>query len=114
MAIYFAPIARLLGDLVVCLQPLQQLIESGEEVRLVVRSESQIGLAECVHGLAGYIKESEFLERLSTNESLDAFRRLLEPQLLIANTNGFAWTIQQGGSINLVEIGRGLHVTRSL
>ena len=77
MAIYFAPIARLLGDLVVCLQPLQQLIESGEEVRLVVRSESQIGLAECVHGLAGYIKESEFLERLSTNESLDAFRRLL-------------------------------------
>ena len=62
MAIYFAPIARLLGDLIVSLPPLQSLIASGEEVYLIERSSSQCGLAGRIPGLAGSIKETDFLK----------------------------------------------------
>lgn len=77
MTIFFAPIARLLGDLVVCLQPLQELIASGEEVHLVLRSESQLGLAACIPGLAGQILEPAFLERYNTENSVSSFKKLL-------------------------------------
>lgn len=77
MTVFFAPIARLLGDLVVCLQPLQELLASGEDVHLIVRSKSQLGLAECIPGLAGHILEPVFLERYSTEKSLSSFKKLL-------------------------------------
>lgn len=70
--IYYAPIARLLGDLVVSLPPLQTLIERGNEVCLVLRSKAQDGIAERIGGLHSFINEHEFL---SLNER--------EPQTLI-------------------------------
>lgn len=80
MTIYFAPIARLLGDLVVCLQPLQQLIADGEDVHLIARSASQLGLVESIPGLAGHIAEPLFLERNCTEKSVTAFKELIGVQ----------------------------------
>ncbi len=61
MTIYFAPIARLLGDLVVSFPPLQSLIKNNDEVCLVLRSSIQEGLAERIPGLTKTIKEVDFL-----------------------------------------------------
>ena len=91
MTVFFAPIARLLGDLIVCLQPLQQLIAAGEQVFLVARSQSQLGFAECIPGLAGCITEPEFLARFGTangfqstsnssSNAVAAFQHLLREQ----------------------------------
>ncbi|MBX9720549.1 MAG: hypothetical protein K2X81_04050 [Candidatus Obscuribacterales bacterium] len=62
MTIYFAPIARLLGDLVVSFPPLQSLIKGNEEVCLVLRSSAQEGLAERIPGLSKTVKEVDFLK----------------------------------------------------
>ncbi|MBX9686538.1 MAG: hypothetical protein K2X27_07535 [Candidatus Obscuribacterales bacterium] len=72
MTTYFAPIARLLGDLVVCLPPLQNLIETkqnDDELCLVIRSAAQEGLAQRVPGLKSWIRESDFLKLSLQTES---------------------------------------------
>jgi hypothetical protein len=62
LTVYFAPIARLFGDLVVSLPPLQRLIaSSSDDVCLVLRSTAQQGLAERIPGLAASISEPDFL-----------------------------------------------------
>ncbi len=68
MTIYFAPIARLLGDLVVSFPPLQKLINDND-VCLVLRSPAQEGLAQRIPGLGGSINESEFLKLALPDES---------------------------------------------
>ena len=64
MTIYFAPIARLLGDLVVSLPPLQSLVEAhaADDVCLILRSPAQLGLAQRIPGLRHVILENEFLQ----------------------------------------------------
>lgn len=68
MTVYYAPIARLLGDLVVSLPPLQALIKEGKEVCLVLRSKAQYGLAERIPGLHSIILEEEFLRLNQENQ----------------------------------------------
>lgn len=71
MMTYFAPIARLLGDLIVSLPPLQSLIESSkEDVYLILRSPAQEGLESRIPGLSGTIKESDFLKLSKPDRSI--------------------------------------------
>lgn len=63
MSVYFSPISRGLGDLVISLPALQALIASGEETILVVRSPAQLGLAAYIPGLSGTITEPDFLSQ---------------------------------------------------
>lgn len=71
MTIYFAPIARLLGDLVVSLPPLQSLIEeSKEDLCLIMRSPAQRGLDKRIPGLASAISEPEFLRHRQNDPEL--------------------------------------------
>jgi len=60
MAVYFAPIAPGLGDLIVCLPVIQSLIDSGEETILVIRSPFQETIPQRIPGLSGVIREPEF------------------------------------------------------
>lgn len=63
MTTYFAPIARLIGDLVVSFPPLQSLIEQGDDVCLVVRSAAQEQLASRIPGLTRVLREPDFLKQ---------------------------------------------------
>jgi hypothetical protein len=60
VAYYIAPISNGLGDLIVSIPILQALISTGEPTHLIMRSPAQYGLADCIEGLAGSLKESEF------------------------------------------------------
>ena len=65
MAYYFAPIAEGLGDLLLMLPALTALIKTGVPTYLVIRSPKQEGVAELIPGLAGSIKEPDFLKSRS-------------------------------------------------
>lgn len=59
-AIYIAPPALGLGDLIVTLPVVQSLIRRGEEVYLIVRSDAHVDLTEQLPGLAGTVLEWRF------------------------------------------------------
>jgi ADP-heptose:LPS heptosyltransferase len=62
--VYVAPISFGLGDLVVSLPAIQALIAHGQhdgtETWLVARSDAQMGLADRIAGLTGWVKEQSF------------------------------------------------------
>lgn len=60
MAIYLAPIAGGLGDLIVSLPVLQALIATGSPTYLICRTPMQEGLEHRIPGLAGSIRETYF------------------------------------------------------
>jgi ADP-heptose:LPS heptosyltransferase len=63
VSVYFSPISRGLGDLVISLPAVQALIAAGEGTHLVVRSPAQLGLAEyLLPELSGIIPEPDFLK----------------------------------------------------
>lgn len=68
MAIYLAPAALGLGDLVVTLPVVQQLIGRGESVYLVVRAEEHVDLARRVPGIAGTRLEWEIPDCLGPGD----------------------------------------------
>lgn len=59
MATFVAPVAQDLGGLIVSLPCIQALIASGADVRLVLRSPAQGGLAERIPGLGGFVNEPD-------------------------------------------------------
>ncbi|PWT96177.1 MAG: hypothetical protein C5B53_10250 [Candidatus Melainabacteria bacterium] len=62
MAVYFSAIGSGLGDIVVSLPILQQLIARGERVYLVAKSERQENLEALLPGLTGIIREPDLDE----------------------------------------------------
>jgi ADP-heptose:LPS heptosyltransferase len=68
MALYLAPAALGLGDLVVTLPVVQELIARGETVYLVVRLEEHADIARRVPGLAGVRLEWELPECLAAGD----------------------------------------------
>jgi len=68
MATYLAPAALGLGDLVVTLPVVQQLIARGKQVYLIVRAEEHVDLARRIPGLAGTRLEWEVPECLSDGD----------------------------------------------
>ena len=63
MSYYWAPFSDGLGDLLIGLPALKALIATGKPTYLVVRSPKQVQVAELVPGLAGAIREPDFLAR---------------------------------------------------
>lgn len=68
MSVYLAPAALGLGDLVVTLPVVQQLIARGEPVYLVVRLEEHADVARRVPGLAGVRLEWELPECMAAGD----------------------------------------------
>ncbi|HEY9790831.1 MAG TPA: glycosyltransferase family 9 protein [Candidatus Obscuribacterales bacterium] len=69
MAVYIAPAAMGLGDLVVALPVVQSAIAHGEKVYLVIRLKEHLPLAQRISGLSGVILEWQLdPTRLKTND----------------------------------------------
>lgn len=71
MTVYVAPVSSGLGDLIVSLPVVQQLIADGEETVLVCRSIRQDGVGARIEGLASEIREEDFsIEMVGPNDRL--------------------------------------------
>lgn len=102
MAYYFAPIADGLGDLLFTLPALEALIASGEPTYLVVRSPKQEGVADCISGLAGWLKEPDFL-KLSLGPE-DHYVNLRAHPLHIDNVIGSDKFIEKFGKLTIYDV----------
>jgi hypothetical protein len=60
---YWAPFSDGLGDLLIGLPALKALIRTGTPTYLVIRSPKQVQVVDLVPGLAGAVREPEFLAR---------------------------------------------------
>jgi ADP-heptose:LPS heptosyltransferase len=63
MTIYLSAVGSGLGDIIVLLPVLQQLIATGEPIYLIAKSPRQENLESLLPGLAGTIREPDFDER---------------------------------------------------
>jgi Glycosyltransferase family 9 (heptosyltransferase) len=101
MVYYFAPIAEGLGDLLITLPALQALIKTGVPTYLVIRSPKQEGVAPLIPGLAGCIKEPDFLAKQLAAEDrfINLRNHYLQTEYLIGTDKFF----QTFGRITIVD-----------
>lgn len=101
MSFYFASFSEGLGDLLIGLPALKSLIRTGTPTYLIIRSPKQEQVAELVPGLAGAIREPEFLSR--TLGPGDVFINLRDHPLPRDNMFGADCFFEQFGRISIVE-----------
>jgi len=102
MVYYFAPIADGLGDLLITLPALEALIASGVPTYLVIRSPKQEGVAQCIPGLSGSLKEPEFLAL--TLKETDRYINLRSHPLYLENNLGSDKFINEFGNLSIFDI----------
>ncbi len=102
MVYYFAPIADGLGDLLITLPALEALISTGVPTYLVIRSPKQEGVAQCIPGLSGSLKEPEFLEL--TLKETDRYINLRAHPLYLENNLGSDKFINEFGNLSIFDI----------
>src|SRR5262245_12993314 len=56
---FFAPIGNGLGDVIVALPVVRELIERGQPTYMIANSQRQLGLEACIPGLAGIVPRPE-------------------------------------------------------
>ncbi len=102
MVYYFAPIAEGLGDLLITLPALEALISTGVPTYLVIRSPKQEGVAQCIPGLSGSLREPDFLA-LTLKED-DRYINLRAHPLHLDNVLGSDKFIAKFGNLSIFEV----------
>jgi hypothetical protein len=102
MTYFFAPMGVGLGDLLLTLPALFALIKTGVPTVLVVRSVKQEGVAETIVGLAGSIKEPDFLQLKLAKE--DRFINLRDHILQTEHSFGSDKFFAKFGRLDMVDI----------
>ncbi len=102
MTYYFAPLAEGLGDLLLTLPALHCLIKTGEPTYLVVRSPKQLGVAEVIPGLSGWLEEPRFLA-LELNAD-DKFINLRDHPIHTENVFGADTFFEKFGRITIIDV----------